>query len=192
MKSAEYTIKLIALLKECVFYNIIFSEPNKFENIKEDILTLSHQAHPPFVGIIEAVMCKLLVMVNGKIDDGLMILLTNAFFEFILLVSIFYIGSILYDNNVGILSAFFLSFFPMVFGHSRNMLLDFPLACMVSLSICMLLKTNQFQSLLYSILLGITLGISQLTKEGFVSFIFFPLVYYYYQSYRADQRGKLY
>ena len=113
------------------------------------------------------------------------------FFLFILLISVYCIGSTLYNPNVGILSAFLVSFFPMVYGHSRNGLLDFPLACMVSLSFCLLFKTNKFQSIKYSILLGIILGLSQLTKEAFIIFIFFPFVYYFYESYRNERKKRI-
>ncbi len=67
-------------------------------------------------------------------------------------------------------------------------MLDFPLTCMVSLSLYLLIKTQRFSSLLYSTFFGISMGLSQLTKESAVLFILPPLVYYLAGSYRSNNK----
>lgn len=122
------------------------------------------QAHPRLFEVVEAMSWKLLGGVDEKKIEQ-MIWIANSFFLWILLMSIYGIGSILYDKNVGLLAAFLTPLFSMVFGHSRMALLDYPLMCMVSLSFFLLLKTNGFSSLFYSCLFGVAFGLSELTKE---------------------------
>jgi hypothetical protein len=172
-------------------YRLIFLEPQlSFQKKLNRILYLIDKTHPPFVAIVEALSWKVLYALK-VIDVELMILITNSVFLLILLISIYGIGSILYNKNVGILSAALLSMFPAVFGQSRLILLDFPLMSMVTLSIYMLLKTKGFQSLLYSVLTGISLGLSQLTKEVSVCFFFAPLIYYFVKSYLSGNKKKV-
>ncbi len=170
-------------------HDFMFLGSNTFGNIISSITTLIGQAHPPLYVTLQALVCEALRLVN-KFNENAIVLTTNTIFLVILLFSIYGIGSLLYNRKVGILSAFFVSFLPMIYGYARNFLLDFPLMCMTALSFYLLFKTNKFQSRAYSIALGIVLGLSQLTKEVFIIFIFFPLVYYGYQSYRAHPVRK--
>ena len=172
---------------------ISLAETSKFQ-LEEDIrglLMLEGQAHPPFFVIAQAVIYRLLRMTDVRYDENSTVLAANAFFLFIILMSTYCIGSMIYNRNVGLLAAFLVSFLPMIYGHTRNMLIDFGLTTMTVLSFYLLFKTNKFQSLLYSVLLGIALGFSQLTKEAFISFIFFPLIYYFYISYRTNLKKKV-
>jgi hypothetical protein len=170
------------------YYKIIFLLPNKIINIQNNILTLSGQAHPPFLGIIEAIVCKLLIKFNGEINVNHLILYTNTFFLSILIISTYGIGSIVYNKDIGLLSSFLVSFFPIINASTRTISIDFASAAMVTLSFYLLFKTKGFQSLKYSILLGIILGFALLTKEGFLTFLPFPFMYYIYKSYKLNQK----
>ena len=170
------------------YYNLIFLSPYKFKNIKDNILILHGQAHPPFYEVMGAMACKLSVMSKGEFDEKSIILITNTFFLFILLMSTYCIGATLYDSKVGLLAAFLVSFFPMIFGYYGQMLLDFPLTCMVSLSFYLLFKTDNFKSLGYSSLLGLLFGLSQLTRETFSVYLLFPFIYYFYKSYQSENK----
>ncbi len=179
------------IIESLNYYRFIFLGSHRPLEMLKHISQLRAQAHPPFYITIQALISKLLLRMFDRFDENSILLTTNTLFLFILLVSVYGIGSTLYDRNTGILSAFLVSFFPMVFGHSRNFLIDFPLAAMTALSFYLLFKTNKFQSRSYSILLGITLGLSQLTKEAFVGYIFFPFIYYFCNSCRTIQKRKV-
>ncbi|MFH1801149.1 MAG: glycosyltransferase family 39 protein [Candidatus Omnitrophota bacterium] len=126
-----------------------------------------------------------------RMDVELMILTVNAFFLAILLLSIFGIGTILYNRNVGLLAALLTSFFPSMFGFSRTAMLDFPLACMVTLSFFLLLKTNGFTSGVYSMLFGAVAGLSMLTKETAILFLIAPTSYYFMKTCLAGHKRQV-
>ncbi|MFH0986242.1 MAG: glycosyltransferase family 39 protein [Candidatus Omnitrophota bacterium] len=141
------------------------------------------QAHPRLYEAVEAVSWKIWQWV-GKEDVILTILLTNAIFLFILLFSVYGIGRVLYDDTTALLAAFLTSIFPLVVGHSRIAMLDFPLMSMVSLGFFLLLKTRQFSSVAYSALCGVFFALAELIKETAIFFMAAPLVYYLFQSFR--------
>ena len=181
-----------------VYYKELFSLSNtniikKFNSI---LYLDKAQAHPHLFELVEAVTWKVLeglkIGYNNILKDiDLMILVTNSLFLLILLFSIYGIGSVLYNQGIGLLSALFISTFPLIFGHSRIAMLDFSLTAMISLSIYLLLKTSGFQSILYSVFTGISFGLSQLTKEAAIIFIFTPLIYYFIKSYIAVKKNKV-
>ncbi len=178
----EYCQELLSLPNT----NII----EKFDSI------LSLDSHPHLFELTEAVSWKILditkIGYKDRLKDiNLMILVTNALFLLILIISIYGIGSILYNKNIGLLAALLTSIFPLIFGQSRNAMLDFPLTAMISLSIYLLLKTNGFRSISYSIFTGISLGLSQLTKEAAIIFIFAPLIYYFLKAYATAKKKKV-
>lgn len=152
--------------------------PNLSLFLKKFLSFDGRQCHPHLFEFLEAGCFKILYLLN-KLDIDLMLIVVNSFFLLILLVSVYKIGSIIYDRNTGLLSAFLLSFFPLVFGHSRVAMLDYPLMCMVSLSAYLLLETKLFHSVIYSILAGIVFGLSQWIKEAAILFILPVLIYYF-------------
>jgi len=169
------------------YYRMIFVDHSI--NKLDHILELYGQCHPHFFEFIESLSWKILSLFK-IIDINSMILVTNSIFFIILLLSTYKIGSIIYNENVGILSVVLISMFPLVFGHSRVALRDYPLMCMISLGFWMLLKTNKFSSSLYSIFSGIVFGLAQLTKETAFIFIIGPLIYYFIKSYSVDNKKK--
>lgn len=167
----------------------IFEKSNYFLSIG------AGQYHPHLFEVTEAVSWKMLdamkIRDNDTVrDTNLMILVANSIFFIILITSIYGIGSLIYNRKTGLLAAFLTSVFPLIFGQSRNAMLDFPLAAMVSLSIYLILKTDGFRYVLYSILAGIALGLSQSTKESTFIFILTPLIYYFLKSYAAEKKRK--
>jgi len=127
--------------------------------------------YPPFFYIVSAVVG--LLFNNSLIS----LVMTNIIFLAILLFSVFKIGEILYDRYVGLLAAFLISMYPIIFGTSRVFLIDCSLCAMVSLTIYFLLLTNNFKNRLYSILFGISLGLGMLTRVAFIIYIIGPLIY---------------
>lgn len=95
----------------------------------------------------------------------------------ILIFSVYGIGKHMYNRNTGLLSAFLVSMYPMIFGPSREYLIDVPLVAMVSLSVYLLLRTEEFKNTKCSLLFGLSLGLGMLTKWSFIFFIIGPFLY---------------
>ncbi|MDP3041644.1 MAG: glycosyltransferase family 39 protein [Candidatus Omnitrophota bacterium] len=180
-----------------IYYGIVYfqrfflnAHPNITDLVKEASSLSQGQCHPHLFDFLEAASFKILYLFNN-VDIDSMVIIVNSFFLLILLISVYKIGSIIYDRNTGLLSAFLLSLFPLVFGHSRIAMLDYPLMCMVSLSVHLLLETKLFHSLFYSILAGIVFGLSQLTKETAILFILPFLIYYFIKAYLLGDKKKV-
>lgn len=124
---------------------------------------------------------KLLAMVNVAV------MLTNSLFLLVMVFSVYGIGALCFSRGTGFLAALLTLFFPLVFGHSRVALLDYPLLCMSSLSMFLLLKTEGFKSGFFAALYGISFVLAQLTKETAFLFLGGPSIYYFT---RSITRGK--
>jgi len=145
--------------------------------------------HPKFFFLVSSFIYNSFKKI-GLEDINLIILSTNAFFLFILLVSVYQIGSIFYDRKTGLLAIVLLSFSPIIFGYSRMFLLDLPLAAMISLCLLLLLKTRNFDSLFFSIFTGISFSLAQYTKEAAIIFILSSFLYYSYSSLRIIDKKR--
>lgn len=106
-------------------------------------------------------------------DAGAMV--NNALFLTVLIFSIYGLGRVLFDERVGLLAAFTVSMYPLVFNQLRIYMLDLPLTAMVALSIFLLLKSEYLSNKKYSCLFAIASGFGLLTKFNFVLFIFGPV-----------------
>jgi len=109
-------------------------------------------------------------------------LMSNCVYLGILLCSVYGIGRVLYDRRVGLLAAFLVSFYPVLFAISRLSYVDYALTAMVSLAIYLLLKTDGFRNRKWSLLLGLGLGLGLLTKWPFIAFAGAPVVYVVWRS----------
>ncbi len=148
------------------------------------------EAHPRFYSFLQAFSWRVLDLFKSRSVD-LMIVMTNAFFSTVLLLSMYGIGSLVAGRAVGLLSALFISFCPLVFGHSRVAMLDYPLMCLVALSVYLALKTKGFSSLRYSVFLGLACAAAQWTKETAFLFLLPALMYYFFKgSVSGDKKGR--
>ena len=96
-------------------------------------------------------------------------------FLFVLIFSVYRIGKKIADKRVGLLAAFIITLYPIIFNQMRVYMLDLPLTSMTALSIYLLLCTADFTNLRYSIAFGISCGLSMLIKANFLIFILCPL-----------------
>ena len=103
--------------------------------------------------------------------------ITMSTFLVVLLLSTYGLGRRLFDESVGLLSALFVSAFPIVIDFSRQFMLDMPLAAMTALSLYLLVRTREFNILGWSLLLGIALGCGLLTKWTFSFFLIYPTLF---------------
>lgn len=127
--------------------------------------------YPIFVSMITA---PFYAIFGRSQDAGVMV--NSAIFLGILILSVYGIGKKLVNRQTGLLSAFIVTMYPIIFNQSRIYLLDLPLTAMVSLSIYLLLCTNYFEIRKYSILFGVAFGFSFLIKFNFIGFIIAPFL----------------
>lgn len=106
----------------------------------------------------------------------------NIFYFGILLVSVYGIGKYLYNQETGLIAVFLISLYPTMVGMRRFYLIEIALVATVTLSIYLLLLSDNFKNRKYSIGFGIALAISILTKWTAVFFIIGPLVFVLYES----------
>ncbi|MDP2924109.1 MAG: glycosyltransferase family 39 protein [Candidatus Omnitrophota bacterium] len=127
--------------------------------------------YAPFVPFIVSTFYKI---IGINYDKGVMI--NNIIFLPILVFSAFGIGKKMFNKQVGLLAAFLLTMYPIIFNQLKLYMLELPAVAMVSLSIYILLRTNNFRNLRYSILFGMVLSLSILTHYKTLFFIIVPLL----------------
>lgn len=133
--------------------------------------------YPPFYKFSTAFFYMLF---GTSINTAIM---TNVFYLGILLFSTYGIGKILFNRETGLLAAVIVSMYPIIFFYQRVYLLDLGLTVMVTLSIYLLLLTENFKKLRYSLAFGAILGMSLLVKWTAAFFIAGPFVYVLYKSF---------
>ena len=119
----------------------------------------------------------------------------NIIFLAILMFSLYGIGKTLFNKEVGLLSAVFISFIPLFITLERDFFQDFPLLSIVSLSVFLLLKTNNFNNTLYCGLFAMSSGFATLIKWSAPIFIFIPFCWVFYKAIKEPKKcaycGKL-
>jgi Dolichyl-phosphate-mannose-protein mannosyltransferase len=99
-------------------------------------------------------------------------ILSQAAFLAVLVYSTYGIGKILWNRQVGLVSAFFVATTPMFVSMFKWYMLDAPLAAMAALALYLLIRSDSFSSRRFSLLFGGVCGLGMLTKWTF------PLVFW--------------
>ncbi len=171
-----------------VFYNNLIN--HEYEKTAEFFTTLQNDYHPKLFSLVQGLVLIALDRLGAKNID-LTVLISNFIFLTILLFSIYEIGKLKYNGNIGLLTAILISLCPIIFEASRLSMLDLPLTAIVALGLMLLLKTEKLISFFYSFCTGIIFGIAQLTKETAIIFILPPFIYYLFYSHRDTDRMKI-
>jgi len=119
--------------------------------------------------------------------------LSNLLFFAVLIFSTYGLGRHLWNRPTGVFAACLVSFYPLLFVLSRELLLDFPLTALTALSLYLLLRTNDFRNRPYALAFGLAYGLALLTKWAFFVISLGPLGYVLWRSFRrgeADPAGK--
>ncbi len=102
--------------------------------------------------------------------------LSNVVFIAILLFATYGIGTTLWNRGVGVLSAIFVVTTPMMVTAFKEYMLDAPLTAMVALALYLLLRSETFSSLRYSVLFGASCALGTLTKWTFPLALALPVL----------------
>jgi len=103
------------------------------------------------------------------------------------IILIYFIGKMLFNTQVGLLSAFFISFFPLDVIYSSHLFPTIPLAFFIALSIFLFLKGEEKEKKIYYLLSGIFIGISYLIHiTGCYIGLFFVIYILYKRKFRIS------
>lgn len=133
--------------------------------------TSTSRVYPPLFAAVAAAMMGIF----GASQD--VALMANIPFLAVLLISTYLLGKELFDRETGLIAATLLAFFPATFSFSRALMVDFALVAMVTLLVLLLAHSNHTISLRISILLGLVLGLTALTKPSFSLFLIGPFIF---------------
>ncbi len=102
--------------------------------------------------------------------------MVNVFYMAVVLLATYGIGKRWNGRYLGLISVALLACFPMFYGMLRHFYIEFALMAMVALSIYLLLATRGFQSKGLSLLFGLSLGLSLITKRTAALFLVGPVI----------------
>jgi hypothetical protein len=123
-------------------------------------------SRPPLPMLVGSLWVRLL----GP-DQHLVVFATGLCFLVLLVLSVYGIGRAIGERRTGLWAAFLVSFYPAIFGHSRLLMADLPLAATVALFYWSILRSNYLRQWPDAIFVGLALALSSLTKPLFWAFI---------------------
>jgi hypothetical protein len=185
----------VHLRDSLIFYNILSNPSQLNYEIIKDIINKSEQYplirpsgyYPPLAPILTSS----LYFVFGTSTK--VAIMSNMIFIFILVFSVYKIGTLMFDRNVGLLASVLILLFPIVLKHSVIYYLDLPLTAMVALGTFFILKSDYFQNTKFSVISGFCFGLGMLTKWTYLFFILGPLSYLALRAFypATSQEGAL-
>ncbi|MEQ8538172.1 MAG: phospholipid carrier-dependent glycosyltransferase [Coleofasciculus sp. D1-CHI-01] len=153
---------------------------------------------PPFIYIATAIIQH--IFGRGTDQATLVLLLFSA----ILIGSVYGLGVQLFNRRVGLWAAGLTVLLPGLYRYRLEFLLDYPLTAVVTLSFfCLTVWRNQslkpviakpqpnYQSLVWAILFGLSLGLALMVKQTALFFLFIPIVWVMAGTIRRRNWGGL-
>ncbi len=135
-------------------------------------VALTWQGYRPPLLFLTAVMLYRLLGVSSDVA-----LMSNVPYWAILIFSVYGLGKRMYNRRVGLLAAYLVSTYPILFSLSRVFYVDFALAAMVALSLYLLVESDGFRARNWSLLFGVSLGLGMLVKWTYIAFVGLPFAY---------------
>jgi len=179
LKSCDASGHLLKTVQYHIYIkNIIKSHPSFLGLIKElfSLFRMKYEiSWPPLIYFLSFFISPL------YFDIFTIRLYVNFLFYFILIISVYFLGKKCFNKRVGVFASFIVSFYPEIYGYSRQFGLDFPLAAMTSLCLCLLIYSDYFSRPFFSFFFGIALGVATLVKFEITFFLGFPLLYVVYK-----------
>jgi len=104
-------------------------------------------------------------------------LISNILWLGILLFSLYGIGKTLWNKKFALVAVILLAATPIFIGSFKEYMLDAPLAAWISLTVYLMLRSNNLANRPIALILGLVLGLGMLLKWTYIAFILFPLSY---------------
>jgi hypothetical protein len=103
--------------------------------------------------------------------------LTNFFYLFLLLLGVYLLARHLYSQKAGILAILVTSTFTAVVNFSRDYLMDFPAAAVITMGMYAMIRSEEFKRRIWSLIYGVLVGLALLTKTMAGVFFVGPTFY---------------
>lgn len=167
MDSFPFGADELGHLKNAMTVSTIIKDPLRFFSLET---IFPHKWSP-----LQYLLSSLLILIFGYTHQTIM--LTSTVLFIILIITTYFIGKMIKDKKTGLLSAFIISMYPIVFHFSRKYTLEMVITTAVALSFLCLLKVGNFESRGKSLLFGISFGLGLLASPKYLLFIAGPLGY---------------
>lgn len=135
---------------------------------------------PPLTYILTAPFFSIF---GASIDSATLVL---SLFSAILLVSIYSLGSLLFNPNIALYSCILCQLLPGLYFYRLEFLLDYPLTAIATFSFTCLsfwhFNKNKKNGWYLAVLCGFSLGIGALIKQTSLFFLFLPIVWVFLSS----------
>ena len=161
-------------------YHIIFSDGQDY-----NFIGLSAFYQRPLMPFITATFFYPIFGVSANVG-----IMTNVLFLAVLIFITFAIGRKIYNKGTGMVAAFLVSMYPIVFGISRYYTYYIGLAAIFGISIYFLLLSNKFRNQKYSLLFGLSSGIGVLMSIFFVVLAIGPVLYVIFSSIKNSKKKE--
>jgi len=159
------------LMMSLNWYNRFFVSGNpSTEEVERSypIFNYANNFYPPLFHITTTPFYLLL---GRSFDSAILI---NLPYFAILILSSYYIGKKIHDVEAGLLTAFIVSTIPVYNFLMRDYLIDYALSSIIALGFMLLLYSDHFRNLKYSLLFGVVSGLGLLLKWTFVVYLTIP------------------
>jgi len=167
-------------MARCLKY-YMFLKPLK-SVINQPSYLIDFWRYPPFFYISTIP----LLLIFGIFNDHFVYV--NFFYIILLILSVFGIGKILFNEWVGFFSALLTMLYPIAYGLSRLYFIDFALLAMVSLTQYLILKSEGGTKKYWNVALGIVVGCTLLTKTHGIIFFLPTWIIVFLMHYRKKKK----
>lgn len=133
--------------------------------------------HPPGAPVITSLFYFLITPTQKNA-----VLINDAIFLIILLLSLHGLARLVQDEKLGLLSCILVLFYPVVFNQAKVYMLDLPLLSIVSLTIYLLIRAEYFANRKYTVFFIMSYFLGMLIKPNFLFFTIGPLLYVIFKS----------
>ncbi len=171
-----------------VYYNALKS-PHFFDtNWWREFWLLSNKI-PPLTYILTTPF----IFIFGANEDSATLVL--SLFSAILLISIYGLGSFLFNRNIALFTCILCQLLPGLFFYRLEFLLDYPLTAIITFGFTCLsfwhFNKHQKYGRYLAILFGLSLGIGLMIKQTFLFFLFFPISWIFVSSIITKKWSKI-
>lgn len=133
---------------------------------------IRYDVYPP----IYLLTASAVTMIVGK-HWAMVVLVTNTLYLVALLLGSYFLGKEIKDRATGVMTALVVSVYPLTFGAFRTLCMEFAAMGIVAFAMVMLVRSDYFGSIKYSVLSAVFCGIGIMIKDSFGAFIAGPLLY---------------